>query len=57
MAKQPYYHRATILFTGKGVTLNAQELELRLRTALGKDFIDVQVEEFEAPEPGDPADL
>lgn len=57
MAKQPYYHRATILFTGKGVTMSRNELEAVLRKALGKSYTDVVVEEFEEPEPGDPADL
>ena len=57
MAKQPIYHRATILFTGKGESLSRSELEEKLRKTLGSKFHDVIVEEFEEPEYGDPADL
>jgi len=52
MSKQPYYHRATILFTGINVTLTAKELEEKLRKALGRKFFNVVVEEFEEPEAG-----
>jgi len=57
MALQPIYHRATILFTGKGESLTSAELEAKLREALGAKYTDVIVEEFEEPEYGDPTDL
>lgn len=56
--KQPFYHYVTFTFTTtrplteKEVLKELQELEFsRTQT------INVQVEEFHEPEPGDPADL
>jgi len=57
MAKQPYYHRAVVLFTGINTTISEKELEEKLARALGKKFDSVCVEEFDEPEAGDPADL
>ena len=55
--KQPFYHRATILFTSTE-PFTLAELERLLQAALwSKGIRSIQVEEMEEPEPGDPADL
>lgn len=65
MNKQPFYHRATVLFTvarplSEEEIMNA--LEIGLRNILSSEFdnyVDrsVEVEEFEEPEAGNPDDL
>lgn len=56
--KQPYYHRATILFTATGaIPQEALEEALNDKVADGNHVLYFEVEEYEDPEPGDPADL
>jgi hypothetical protein len=56
--KQPFYHRAVILFTATQ-EISTEELKRILKRKLGTDGIittSVEVEECDS-EPGDPADL
>jgi hypothetical protein len=60
--KQPFYHRVTVLFTATRA-LKEDELKDLLFDGLNemsKGKIvkgSVEIEEFDEPEPGDPADL
>lgn len=59
MNKQPFYHRCTILFTATEPMTEEDVLE-NIQDGLTMDIVikdSIQIEEFDDPEPGDPADL
>ena len=61
MARQPFYHRLTFIFTADR-ECSEEEVALALRNGLvrhlkGAVDEDGVIEEFDEPEAGDPADL
>ena len=59
MNKQPFYHEVTVLFTATR-PLDESEVQALLEKSLkNKDIVKgtVQIDGYEDPEPGDPADL
>jgi hypothetical protein len=59
MNKQPYYHGVMFIFTATRA-FTQEEVQQRLEKAFkGRDIVPgtVMVDEFNEPEPGDPADL
>lgn len=58
MNKQPFYHCATILFTSTN-GMSAQEFEKVLGKIKDRHIVEgsMQLESYEEPEAGDPADL
>lgn len=55
---QPYYNRVTFLFTTLGGAPTEREVQIALEKAFKKiyDAYNIQVEEMDEPEAGDPAD-
>lgn len=59
MNKQPFYHRVTVLFTATEELTEADVLKKVRKGLSGRQVIasSVEIEEFDEPMPGDPADL
>lgn len=55
--KQPYYHRMTVLFTATSPIPKDLVEEILVKAMKKAHAFDVQIEEYEDPEPGDPTDL
>lgn len=53
--KQPHYHRITLLFTSTGIT--EEEAQEHFNLTQTEDMFNMEIENWDEGEPGDPADL